>query len=234
MAISIIRNLLGHFVYTQNTIRYRVEWRRMREALQRVGPVDHLFDGGAGSGEFARKELAGGWCKRVSALEYEPANFRILKSKLGSAPNVTLQAGSLLDVPFEDASFDLVQCTQVLEHIEDHERAASELVRVLKPGGHALITVPHPPEPFPNEGHVREGYTESDLENLFEPLGCHRLHTDYFITRPTLDRMLAVEKLPGKGLYVPVQWIDREANTTLEQRKAQRPFGILGLFVKRA
>lgn len=227
-----LRNLLGQYVYTQNTIRYRVEWRRMREALATIGSVKHLFDGGAGSGEFARKELEGGWCQQVTALEYEPANFEILKAKLGGRPNVTLRAGSLLEIPFEDAGFDLVQCTQVLEHIEDHERAASELIRVLKPGGHALITVPHPPEPFPNEGHVREGYTEADLEGLFAPLGCRRLRTDFFITRPTLDRMLGAEKLPVKGVYVPVQWIDQEGRTTLEERRAQRPFGILMLFQK--
>jgi SAM-dependent methyltransferase len=234
MALPFIRNLLGHFIYTQNTIRYRVEWRRMREALKRIGPVDHLFDGGAGSGEFARKELAEGWCKKVTALEFDPNNFRILNSKLGNRENVTLKAGSLLEVPFEDSSFDLVQCTQVLEHIEDHERAASELIRVLKPGGHALITVPHPPEPFPNEGHVREGYTEDDLEKLFAAVGCRKVHTDFFITRPTLDRMLKVEGLPGKGVYVPIQWIDCEAGTTFEQRRGQRPFGILMLFQKDA
>jgi SAM-dependent methyltransferase len=233
MAFSILRNILGHFVYTQNTIRYRVEWRRMREALQKIGPVDHLFDGGAGSGEFARKELAEGWCKRVTALEYDASNFEILSSKLSAMPNVTLRKGSLLEVPFDDESFHLVQCTQVLEHIEDHEQAAAELVRVLKPGGHALITVPHPPEPFPNEGHVREGYTEQDLEALFGPLGCQRLHTDYFITRMTLDRMMRVERLPGKGAYVPIQWIDCESRTTLADRKAQRPFGILALFQKK-
>jgi SAM-dependent methyltransferase len=227
-----LRNLLGQFIYTQNTIRYRVEWRRMREALATIGPVKHLFDGGAGSGEFARKELDGGWCQQVSALEYDPANFEILKAKLGGRPNVTLRAGSLLEVPFEDNVFNLVQCTQVLEHIEDHAKAASELIRVLKPGGHALITVPHPPEPFPNEGHVREGYTEADLEGLFSPLGCRRLRTDFFITQPTLKRMLGAEKLPGRGVYVPVQWIDQEASTTFEERRAQRPFGILMLFQK--
>jgi SAM-dependent methyltransferase len=135
-------------------------------------------------------------------------------------------------VPFEDNVFNLVQCTQVLEHIEDHAKAASELIRVLKPGGHALITVPHPPEPFPNEGHVREGYTEADLEGLFSPLGCRRLRTDFFITQPTLKRMLGAEKLPGRGVYVPVQWIDQEASTTFEERRAQRPFGILMLFQK--
>ncbi len=37
-------------------------------------------------------------------------------------------------LPFEDNYFDLVICSEVLEHIDDHERAVSELTRVLKPG----------------------------------------------------------------------------------------------------
>jgi ubiquinone/menaquinone biosynthesis C-methylase UbiE len=224
--ISRLRTWLSQFIYTPNTIRYRVEWRRLREALRIVGPVEHLFDGGAGSGEFARKALAEGWVRRVTALEYDSGNFACLRAKLGSDPRVEMRQGSLLEIPFPDASFDLVQSTQVIEHIEDHETAARELIRVLKPGGHALITVPHPPEPFPNEGHVREGYTEADLRTLFEPLGCVLKHTDYCLTRGT------VEKLPLRGLFVPVSLVDAEKHQTTAERHADTPFGILALFQK--
>ena len=47
--------------------------------------------------------------------------------------------------------------TQVHEHIEDHERSAAELGRVVKTGGHLIVSVPHPPEPFSSSGQVREG-----------------------------------------------------------------------------
>jgi SAM-dependent methyltransferase len=45
-------------------------------------------------------------------------------------------------LPFPDAHFDTVLCTQVLEHVERVETAAAEIARVLRPGGHALVTVP--------------------------------------------------------------------------------------------
>lgn len=46
--------------------------------------------------------------------------------------------------PFADESFDMVVCTEVLEHmLFDPLFAANEICRVLKPGGHALITVPN-------------------------------------------------------------------------------------------
>lgn len=45
-------------------------------------------------------------------------------------------------LPFGDASFDTVLCTQVLEHVDNAELAMAEIARVLRPGGHALVTVP--------------------------------------------------------------------------------------------
>ena len=46
-------------------------------------------------------------------------------------------------LPFADASFDTLLVTEVLEHVTDAERAVAEIHRVLRPGGHALITVPY-------------------------------------------------------------------------------------------
>jgi SAM-dependent methyltransferase len=47
-----------------------------------------------------------------------------------------------LTIPFEDGSFDAVVCTEVMEHCVDPERLASEMLRVLRPHGTAVITVP--------------------------------------------------------------------------------------------
>lgn len=43
-------------------------------------------------------------------------------------------------VPFEDASFDVVVCLGVISYVEDYERAIGEIHRLLKPGGHALVS----------------------------------------------------------------------------------------------
>lgn len=227
-----LRALCRRYLFTQNTIRYQVEWARLEAAFKRLPQSDLLFDGGAGSGEFLRLALASGVTKKVVALEYDPQNYQRLEENLGNDPRARLIRGSLLDVPLADASADVVMTTQVLEHIVDHEKAASELIRVLKPGGYALVSVPHPPEPFPNEGHVREGYLEKDLVDLFGALGCELLHTDYFLTRSTIHRILAAEKLPFKGMFIPVGLINAEAGMSDEQRRADTPFGILCLFRK--
>jgi SAM-dependent methyltransferase len=45
-------------------------------------------------------------------------------------------------LPFADTSFDCVICSEVLEHIPDHEAAVKELIRILKPEGTLVISVP--------------------------------------------------------------------------------------------
>ena len=48
----------------------------------------------------------------------------------------------LTAAPFADASFDLVICSHVLEHIPDDDDAFREIARILRPGGRALLLVP--------------------------------------------------------------------------------------------
>lgn len=54
--------------------------------------------------------------------------------------NVQQLHGSTL--PFDDQSFDLVSAFDVLEHIDDDRGTAREMVRVLRPGGTVVVTVP--------------------------------------------------------------------------------------------
>lgn len=51
----------------------------------------------------------------------------------------------ILNLPFENSTFGLVVCNHVLEHIENEKLALSEIMRVLKPGGSAILQVPWSP-----------------------------------------------------------------------------------------
>jgi SAM-dependent methyltransferase len=53
-----------------------------------------------------------------------------------------VQRGDVCSMPFADGSFDLVLATDVIEHVDDDDRAVAEIMRVLDPAGLALITVP--------------------------------------------------------------------------------------------
>jgi SAM-dependent methyltransferase len=48
--------------------------------------------------------------------------------------------GDALALPFVAAAFDVVLCTEVLEHLTDPQHAIDEMFRVLKPGGQLLLT----------------------------------------------------------------------------------------------
>lgn len=48
--------------------------------------------------------------------------------------------GSIEDLPIGDTSFDLVVCTQVLEHVANPQQAVDEIYRVLRPGGVVILT----------------------------------------------------------------------------------------------
>ena len=110
-------------------------------------------------------------------------------------------AVSAMDInhlPFPDESFDLVICSEVLEHIPDQCQAVGELVRVLKKGRNLVVSVPRY---FPEKicwglsyeyqetpgGHIRI-YRRKMIINLLENAGlkpwrvhfAHSLHTPYW------------------------------------------------------
>ena len=67
-------------------------------------------------------------------------NLKYISADLYS-PIVDVKA-DILNLPFENESFDVVFCNHVLEHIVDDNKAMSELYRVLKPGGWGIFQVP--------------------------------------------------------------------------------------------
>jgi SAM-dependent methyltransferase len=93
--------------------------------------------------------------------------FRYYASADISGQGVTYQA-DLLALPFADQSYDFVYASHVLEHIMDDQKALSEIRRILKPGGIAVLPVPivshktiEYPEPNPEEyDHVRAPGTD--------------------------------------------------------------------------
>ncbi len=46
------------------------------------------------------------------------------------------------DIPLEDNLYDFVMCNHVMEHIDDEQKAIKEILRILKPGGKAILQVP--------------------------------------------------------------------------------------------
>jgi len=105
----------------------------------------HVLDAGCGQGELLA-ELAA----RLSAAQIAGADVsaRSVADSRAKSPGTDLFVLDLAAADFEAQQrerlgrYDLVVCSEVLEHIADDEAAAARLVRLLAPGGHLVATVP--------------------------------------------------------------------------------------------
>jgi len=77
---------------------------------------------------------------KVTSLDIAPKLVELTIKKCPTAKGVE---GSLLELPFDDNTFDFVISSDVIEHTPDPLAAVKELIRVLKPGGKICITVPN-------------------------------------------------------------------------------------------
>lgn len=59
-----------------------------------------------------------------------------------NAAGGTARQGSILDLPYADGRFDLVAALDIVEHVDDDERALAELARVAAPGATLLVSTP--------------------------------------------------------------------------------------------
>lgn len=116
---------------------YRGRRRVLTETLRSMAlpPNSRILDAGCGSGR-NMVELA--HFGTVTGLELAPASIEAARAR-GVGDVV---GGSLDAMPFEDSSFDLAGCFDVLEHLEDDRASLQELRRVIRPGGRLLLTVP--------------------------------------------------------------------------------------------
>ncbi len=108
----------------------RIYLRRflMRASAECLPPA-RVLDAGAGEGQYA--EL------------FAQHTYHAIDLCLGSADcsNVSY-VSNLVAIAARDASYDLVVCTQVLEHVPDPLRVLREINRVMKPGGRLWLTAP--------------------------------------------------------------------------------------------
>ena len=116
---------------------YRGRRRIIRAELDRLGLPENaqILDAGCGSGR-TLEELAD--YGSVRGIELNPEAAEVARSRdLGD-----VVIGRLEELPWEDSTFDLITCLDVLEHTPDDRVTLRELLRVTKPGGWLLLTVP--------------------------------------------------------------------------------------------
>jgi len=87
-----------------------------------------------GCGQRPHSDLLEAHAESYTSLEYDRQRYA------AAPPDVW---GCVQDLPFESATFDTVFSAQVLEHVPEPGQMFGEMSRVLKPGGHLILTAPH-------------------------------------------------------------------------------------------
>lgn len=81
--------------------------------------------------------------RSITALDLSPENVEYSQehTRRAGLANVTIQQGNALELPFPDASFDLVFSDGVIMTTPDPPRCFREMTRVLRPGGHLVLGI---------------------------------------------------------------------------------------------
>lgn len=184
----------------------------------RLRAGERLLDAGCGEGRHLFGALESG--ARVVGLDLDMESLRRARPRLQARARERgrpsgLVRGDALRLPFPDASFDKIICSEVMEHVHDYRGAAAELARVLRPGGVLAVTIPTAPSEhlylrlgddyFESPGgHIRI-FQPRELARGLAACGlatvgvgfAHALHTPYWVLRslaglPRADRSRAV------------------------------------------
>lgn len=160
--------------------------------LQQVKKLkpESILDVGAGEGfilEMFRKNHIG---KKLEGIEYMDEALAFAK-KLH--PHVKIKKGNIYELPYKDNSFDIIICTEVLEHLEEPAKALEELKRVTK--HYVILSVPN--EPLFTIQRFFRG------KNMLK-LGDHPEHIQHW-TSGSFEKFVR-EHMKIKNIKTPLPW----------------------------
>lgn len=126
--------------------------RRLEMILKAAGERirGRILENGCGVGMYVEHLSPFGGI--IVGLEYDFE--RAAEARLRS-PHILNAAGETL--PFPSSTFDLVLSHEVIEHVQDDRAAIREMIRVLRPGGRAVIFCPNRGYPFETHGIYWQG-----------------------------------------------------------------------------
>lgn len=106
----------------------------------------------------------------------KPKTSKYITFDMVPGPNIDV-VGDILNLSFEDKSFDTVISTQVLEHVQKPWVMVSEIERILRPGGTAIVSapflVPYHADPHDYFRYTKEGMSALFTINNFEVIECN-------------------------------------------------------------
>jgi SAM-dependent methyltransferase len=105
------------------------------ELVREQLPCEAFLDAGCGDGRYLAA-LAGELPARRAGVDLSERILETARARVAA----DLRQANLEALPFDDGEFDLVLCSQVIEHVLDADAGIAELARVLRPGGTLVIS----------------------------------------------------------------------------------------------
>ena len=176
--------------------RYAIE-KQQRLALE-VGP---------GSGIYL--PILAERFEKVIASDVEEAYIKYASCLQDKYPNLSLVIDDITNSRLSEASFDLIVCTEVLEHIADSVSAIREMYRLLKPGGLLILSTPQKWSPLELTAKIAFMPGIIDLVRLIynEPIletGHINLMTAKQVTHQLQITGFCIREHFKSGMYLPL------------------------------
>ena len=121
-----------------------------------------VLDAGCGVG-YGAEMIARAGASRVVGIDLAPEAIATASERAGELAD--FQVGDVQDLPFDEGSFDLVVCFEVLEHLEDPEPAITALKGVLREGGLLIVSSPNRGVYPPGNPHHLHEFTLEELRD---------------------------------------------------------------------
>jgi len=102
-----------------------------------------ILDIGSADGTFTKVIIEKSKATKVVGIDVLAASISYAKRRFARSKIVSFRVADAHALPFPTRTFDAVFCLETLEHVEDPTQVASEIHRVLKDDGYAVILVPN-------------------------------------------------------------------------------------------
>lgn len=138
-AHSYDRSVLNHFLFRPAYMKFLEHIHAWRK--DRPEPFD-VLDIGCGTGTFGAMLAMSALPVRVTGLDYAPAMCRVASGKAAEAgldDRLRFIAADSQHLPFADASFDVITCSNSFHHYPDQQAVVRDMRRVLRGGGRLML-----------------------------------------------------------------------------------------------
>lgn len=135
---------LKHFLPSFRN-RYRFVIKQI-EAITKENPCNKMLNLGTGEGDYDQALSA--YTKLLIGSDINKTDIALAQKINGHVKNLSYEVHDALSSNFKDQHFDIVVCTEVIEHVGDPNALLKEISRILRPGGYAVLTFPSLSFPF--------------------------------------------------------------------------------------